>query len=36
MGRNAGLAGLTAGELESLKKVYNQSLTINRHLCASD
>jgi len=32
MGRKAGLADLTAGELESLKKVYNQSLAINRHL----
>ncbi len=31
MGRKAGLADLTAGELESLKKVYNQSLTVNRH-----
>ncbi|MCP4362727.1 MAG: hypothetical protein GY796_32380, partial [Chloroflexi bacterium] len=32
MGRKAGLADLTAGELESLKKVYNQSLAINRHM----
>jgi hypothetical protein len=32
MGRKAGLADITAGELESLKKVYNQSLAINRHL----
>jgi len=32
MGRKAGLADLTTGELESLKKVYNQSLAINRHL----
>ena len=29
MGRKAGLADLTAEELESLKKVYNQSLSIN-------
>ena len=32
MGRKAGLAGLSAGELESLKKVYNQSLGVNRHM----
>lgn len=32
MGRKAGLADLTAGELESLKKVYNQSLALNRHM----
>ena len=32
MGRKAGLADLTAGELESLKKVYNQSLAINRRM----
>jgi len=32
MGRKAGLADLSAGELESLKKVYNQSRTINRHM----
>jgi len=32
MGRKAGLADLSAGELESLKKVYNQSLSINRHM----
>ena len=32
MGKKAGLAGLSAGELESLKKVYNQSLSINRHM----
>ncbi len=32
MGRKAGLAGLSAGELESLKKVYNQSLAISRHM----
>jgi hypothetical protein len=31
MGRKAGLADLSAGELESLKKVYNQSLAVNRH-----
>jgi putative transposase len=29
LGRKAGLAGLNAGELESLKKVYNQSVAIN-------
>jgi len=32
MGRKAGVADLSAGELESLKKVYNQSLSINRHM----
>jgi len=32
MGRKAGLADLSAGELESLKKVYNQSLAVNRHM----
>lgn len=32
MGRNAGLADLSAGELESLKKLYNQSTKINRHM----
>lgn len=32
MGRKASLAGLSAGELESLKKVYNQSLSINRQM----
>jgi hypothetical protein len=32
MGKNAGLADLSAAELESLKKVYNQSLNINRHM----
>jgi transposase InsO family protein len=32
IGRKAGLADLTAGELESLKKVYNQSLALNRHM----
>ncbi len=32
MGRKAALAGLSAGELEALKKVYNQSLSINRHM----
>jgi len=26
------LADLSAGELESLKKAYNQSLSINRHM----
>ena len=28
MGKKAGLADLSTGELESLKKVYNQSLSI--------
>ena len=32
LGRKAGLANLTAEELESLKKVYNQSLLINRQM----
>lgn len=32
MGKRAGLADLSAGELESLKKVYNQSLAINRQM----
>lgn len=32
MGRKAGLAGLSAGELESLKKVFNQSRSINREM----
>ena len=32
MGKKAGLADLSAGELESLKKVYHQSLAINRHM----
>ena len=32
MGKEAGLADLSAGELESLKKTYNQSLSINRHM----
>jgi transposase InsO family protein len=32
MGKKAGLADLSAGELESLKKVYNQSLSINHHM----
>jgi putative transposase len=32
MGKKAGLADLSAGELESLKKVYNQSLSINRQM----
>ena len=31
MGKKAGLADLSAGELESLKKVYNQSLALNHH-----
>ncbi len=32
MGKKAGLADLAAGELESLKKVYNQSRSIDRHM----
>jgi hypothetical protein len=32
MGKKAGLADLSAGELESLKKVYNQSRCINRQM----
>ena len=32
MGKKSGLADLSAGELESLKKVYNQSTAINRNL----
>jgi putative transposase len=32
MGRRAGLADLSAAELESLKKVYNQSRSINRQM----
>ena len=32
MGTKAGLADLSAGELESLKKVYNQSRSINRQI----
>ena len=32
MGKKAGLADLSAGELESLKKVYNQSTVINRKM----
>ncbi|MBT8331034.1 MAG: DDE-type integrase/transposase/recombinase [Deltaproteobacteria bacterium] len=32
MGKKAGVADLSAGQLESLKKVYNQSLTINRQM----
>jgi putative transposase len=32
MGKKAGLADLSAGELESLKKLYNQSLSINRKM----
>jgi hypothetical protein len=32
MGKKAGLADLSAGELESLKKLYNQSMAINRKM----
>jgi putative transposase len=32
MGKKAGLADLSAGELESLKKIYNQSTAINRNM----
>jgi hypothetical protein len=32
MGKSAGLADLSAGQLESLKKVYNQSRSINRQM----
>ena len=32
MGKKAGLADLTAGELESLKKVYNQSTAVNLNM----
>jgi transposase InsO family protein len=32
MGKKAALADLTAGELESLKKVYNQSTAINQNM----
>jgi hypothetical protein len=32
MGKKAGLADLSTDELESLKKVYNQSLAVNRHM----
>ena len=32
MGKNTGLADLSAGELEALKKVYNQSASINRQM----
>ncbi len=32
MGKNSGLADLSAGELESLKKLYNQSTAINRNM----
>jgi transposase InsO family protein len=32
MGKKAGLTDLSAGELEALKKVYNQSLAINRQI----
>ena len=32
MGKKAGLADLSAGELESLKKLYNQSLSFNRQM----
>jgi hypothetical protein len=32
MGRRTGLADLSSAELESLKKVYNQSRSINRQM----
>lgn len=32
LGKKAGLADLSAGELEALKKVYNQSTSINRRM----
>ena len=32
MGKNSGLADLSAGELESLKKLYNQSTAVNRNM----
>ena len=32
MGKKAALADLSAGELESLKKVYNQSRSLDRHM----
>jgi hypothetical protein len=32
MGKKAALTDLTAGELEALKKVYNQSTAINRNM----
>lgn len=32
MGKKAGLADLSAGELEELKKTFNQSVTINRQM----
>jgi hypothetical protein len=32
MGKKAGLTDLTAGQLESLKKLYNQSRCIDRHM----
>jgi len=32
MGKKAGLADLSAGELESLKKLYNQTTAINRKM----
>lgn len=32
LGKKAGLADLSAGDLEALKKVYNQSASINRHM----
>jgi hypothetical protein len=32
MGKKSGLADLSAGELESLKKLYNQSTAINRNM----
>jgi putative transposase len=35
MGKRAGLADLSTGELESLKKLYNQSLSINRQMLKS-
>jgi hypothetical protein len=35
MGRKAGLADLSPGELEALKKCYNQSLSINRQMVKS-
>jgi len=35
MGRKTGLADLSAGELEALKKCYNQSLSINRQMVKS-
>jgi hypothetical protein len=32
MGKKSGLAELSAGELESLKKLYNQCRSINRQI----